>query len=72
MSDRSPTPLLFAQRRPVDAESAAQYAGTETERDEKASVLFDRRNGVGPETAAQYHGTDTELDQKDAAIESPR
>lgn len=28
-------PILFAKRRPVDAEDAREYAGTDTERDIK-------------------------------------
>lgn len=61
----SQSPLLFSGRRPLDHETAGQYAGTDGEVDIKAPLLFANRTAAGAATAELYHGTDCELDQKD-------
>ena len=63
------SPLLFSERTPADADTARQYAGTDSEPDiKRAPLLFGKKVRTGPETAEQFHGTDTELDQKDASV----
>lgn len=60
------TPLLFGKRRPIAADAAAQYVGTDCEMDNKvpAPLLFGKRSPVAPNAAAQYVGTDSEIDEK--------